>query len=128
MWNQQQDAEWVLAEASGFVRRDSSVYEMEILGVFQKCVGPEQPELADIVDWYHDTALTVHCPNPLRCRGTVKKEPLEGLVHVSGDWSIVPATQSAHAAGNAPRWQSWRIWRHVWLPTPVVYRSFCKKV
>lgn len=124
LWTQQQNTEWTLAEASGFIRRDTSVYEMEILGVFQKCLGPEEPKLTDVVDWYHNkNAVSLHCPNPLRCRGTAETQPLGRLAHESGDWTMIPAAQSAHIAGNPPRWQSWRISRHVWLPTPGIVTS-----
>ena len=119
LWEHQRDSEWRLAQASGFIRRDSSVYEMEIFGIFQKCLGPEEPKLADIANWYRvDNAISVYCPNHLRCRGTAEEVSLKHLAYQTGDWTMIPAAQSAHAAGNPPRWQSWRIYRHVWLPTP----------
>jgi len=114
---------WALAEASGRVHTGATTYELEIFGFYQKCHGPAAPDLADLTDWCRgggDRENRVHlvCPSPVRLRGRARNVSLNARVWRSGDWTLVPTAGPLEVMSSTPRWQWWRMFRKVWLPTP----------
>jgi len=120
LWEDQQHADSRLAQATGFVCEDKSVYDLEIFGMFQRCNGPEVPDLAELVEWYNEAGnhAVVSCPDRLRCRGELRGSRIEELAGRFKDWEVLPAAQHATSAGNATRWQTWRGHRLLWMPLP----------
>lgn len=128
-------AEHVLLQASGRVsavlkRSEDELphsplsYDLDICGIFQKCHGPNEPALEEIVSWYcaenvrDNNGLTVQTPSLLRLAGPLQKKPPDERVWLFDDWSVVPAASQVHSWGAVPRWQGWRLRRGIWLPTP----------
>jgi hypothetical protein len=118
------DGDWVLAEASGLVHQGSTVYDLEISGIFQKCLGPNLPDLEEVAAWYrgeqdeNDNQVKARYPSPLRLRGGIIYVPLNESIQKFSDWIVVPASGQTTSYGTVPRWQYWRMYRHVWLPAP----------
>lgn len=126
-WEERQkrfNKDWILAEASGIVHRSSEVYDLEIYGLFQKCHGPVLPSSEEIVYWYQGMSdqdrnvIATSCPSHLRFDGTLEKKSLNECVQVFDDWSVAPAAGIVHINGTTPRWQFWRMYRNIWLPSP----------
>lgn len=127
LWNEQDHSDsflmgkdWMIAEASGFVFQSSTTFELQILGMLQKCHGPEQPNLESIAAWYSGETVdsnrepSVDHPSSLRLRGLIYPQPISDRIERFGDWTIVPIT-SSHL-NSRPRWQYWRFLRKFWLP------------
>ncbi len=116
--------DWVLAEASGQAHLSNIVYDLEICGVFQKCHGPDAPNLDEIADWYREddgtNEVKARCPSPLRLRGGVLYAELSDSIQRFGDWTIAPASGFTESYGTNPRWQYWRMYRKLWLPAPYI--------
>lgn len=115
---------WVLSEATGFIQQDESVYDLEIYGAFQKCHGPEAPDLEEIINWFkgernikgYNKVLT-KCPSLLYFAGLIEPENINELVRKFDDWTLLPVSGRAHTI-TTPRWQAWRMFRNIWLPSP----------
>lgn len=122
--NGETDGEWILAEASGTVHQSSLFYDLKVCGVFQKCHGPTMPQLNNLVDWYCDydpderNQLSLSCDSSLHFSGWLRTSDGSGIAVVFDDWSVAPAAGIAHVNGTTPRWQFWRMYRHIWLPSP----------
>lgn len=121
--------EWLLAQASGIVHHGTDIHDLAIFGLFHKCHGPEEPDLATIAAWCDgggptdSNEIAASFPSPLRFRGTVEEQPVNAWVRRFRDWSIVPAAVAVEHAPTLPRWQAWRAMRRLWLPTPCLGRS-----
>ncbi len=117
---------WLLGQASGVVYQGSTIYDLEICGILQKCHGPEVPYMGDLVEWYRGESgrdgnrLDLKYASHLRFRGTVPRplDPLGVDVRRFGHWTVVPISGYANIAGTIPRWQYWRMFRKIWLPNP----------
>ncbi len=137
---QQVEAQWeqnrtgrehadTIIAASGIVYHQETIYNLAIFGMFQRCVGPETPELADIAAWISgaadakDNALTVHRPSPLRLGGVMADRPAEALQRRFADWLVLATAYPITRSGAVPRWQLWRTWRDIWLPAPYLAES-----
>jgi len=118
-----------IVAASGIVYHQESIYNLEIFGLFQSCIGPETPELADITAWCSgaanakDVVLTVDRPSPLRFGGVIANRPPESMQQRFADWLVLPATCPVTHSRSVPRWQLWRIVRDIWLPAPYLAES-----
>ena len=114
---------WSIVEASGTVSLGETICELEIHGVFQRCHGPSEPELGELSSWYLDgdpdrpNRVQPSLTSCLELAGSVQPQPLANGVQHFHDWSIIAA--SGLVRGMAvPRWQWWRMYRDVWLPSP----------
>jgi hypothetical protein len=115
---------WILGEATGFIQRDKSVYDLEIYGAFQKCHGPESPDLEEIISWFkgeenrdgYNEVLT-KCDSLLHFAGLIMPVDINELVRRFGDWTLMPISGWTHPI-TIPRWQAWRMHRKIWLPAP----------
>ena len=123
--------DWVIAEASGYVFQSSTAFELQVLGVLQKCDGPTQPDLESIIAWYNgETADSNREPNAehpsnLCFRGIIHPQTVLDRIESFGGWTIIPIS-SGHF-NHRPRWQYWRSQRKFWLPVsyekPVEFQS-----
>jgi hypothetical protein len=136
LWEQQWEEsqkrfneDWILAEASGIVHRSSEIYDLEIYGLFQKCHGPVLPSNEEIVYWYQGMSdqdrnvIATSCPSHLHFSGILEKQSLDERVQVFDDWSVAPAAGIVRINGTTPRWQFWRMYRNIWLPSPFLSDS-----
>ena len=117
-----------IVAASGIVQHLETIYNLEIFGIFQACIGPEMPELANISTWYshadaEDTGLTIHRPSLLRLGGVIADQPTEAMLERFVDWDVLPAACPVAHYGAVPRWQAWRAARELWLPAPCLAQS-----
>jgi hypothetical protein len=120
LWEGQLDdrGEWRIAQTSGVVLDGKTVYDLEIYGLFQKSHGPRQPNLEKVAEWCHDEVqLSAQMQEPLHFRGRIRQEMNKTQRKVFDDWSFSPAFGSVYE-GSIGRWQIWRMFRRVWLPTP----------
>jgi hypothetical protein len=128
LWDQRGDEETLLA-ASGIVFHKETVYHLEIVGLFQCCIGPETPALADIGAWWgneteaEDLVLALERPSPLRFGGVMVNRPPEASLRRFADWLVLPAACPVTHSWTVPRWQMWRIEREMWLPAPYLAES-----
>lgn len=120
LWEEQQNEshEWVLTQATGYVHRGSVIYDLEIHGIFQKYFGPDDPNLQDISRWYREQSrLFARFDSPLRFAGTIDSRSIVSGNKRSGGWDVIPAAARV-VQTDSSRWQFWRIYQGVWLPTP----------
>jgi hypothetical protein len=128
LWEQRGDEDTLVA-ASGIVSHEETIYRLEIVGLFQRCIGPETPALADIVAWWgseddaEDIVLAIERPSPLRFGGVMVDRPPESGQRRFADWLVLPAACPVRHSWAVPRWQMWRIERELWLPAPYLAES-----
>ena len=128
LWEQRGDEDTLVA-ASGIVSHEETIYRLEIVGLFQRCIGPETPALADIVAWWgseddaEDIVLALERPSPLRFGGVMVHRPPESGQRRFADWLVLPAACPVTHSLAVPRWQMWRIEREMWLPAPYLAES-----
>ncbi len=112
----QDSSEWTLAQASGAVLDGTTIYDIEIYGLFQKSHGPEEPRLETVAEWCHDEVqLSARLPEYLHFSGSIQQQRSNAWIRVFDDWSFAPAAGSLNVS-PFPRWQYWRMYRRVWLP------------
>lgn len=128
LWEQGGDEDTLVA-AKGIVSHEETFYCLEIVGLFQRCIGPGSPALADVVAWWggeadvRDIVLALERPSPLRFGGVmVNRSPEDGLRRFA-DWLVLPAACPVTPSWVVPRWQMWRIERGMWLPAPYLAES-----
>ncbi len=128
LWVQRGDEDTLVA-ASGIVSHEETIYRLEIVGLFQRCVGPETPALADVVAWWgseadaQDIVLALERPSPLRFGGVMVDRPPESGLRRFADWIVLPAACPVTHSWAVPRWQMWRIEEDMWLPAPYLAES-----
>jgi hypothetical protein len=120
LWMRQRASDWVLGMASGRVAEGGAIYDLEVFGIFQECLGPNTPEAEAVWKsrpWCNE-GIMLHPISP-RFGGT----PIEPSVEIGtvrlGDWVIRPCVQAAHLY-VVPRWQWWRFIRGTWAPLPAL--------
>ncbi len=132
LWEQNRigkgDKDTIIA-ACGIVYNQEIIYNLEIFGLFQSCIGPEAPDLIDIAEWYSDAVdakdvvLTVDRPSLLRFGGIIKGRSPEAELLQFADWLVVPAVFPVTHTRAVSRWQWWRLERNIWLPAPYLAES-----
>jgi len=128
----QPEDDWTLGMASGRIAEGDVTYDLDVFGVFQKCLGPKMPEAEEVWQsepWYEQTILLDQISPQFNGKPRVSKE--EPTVIQSKDWEIIPCVQVASPC-VVPRWQWWRFLRGIWLPLPVLapddsYQVNCKQ-
>jgi len=131
LWKQKgmkKDNDSTLVTANGIVHDQETVYNLEIFGIFQSCLGPKVPELADITTWYSGDAadslvLEVRRVSLLRFGGVVAPEAPETMLQRFADWAVLPAACPITLSNAVLRWQGWRVARGIWLPAPYLANS-----
>jgi hypothetical protein len=123
LWEQRGDEDTLVA-ASGIIFHEETMYHLEIIGLYHRCIGPETPALSDMVAWWgseadaKDIALALKRPSPLRFNGVMVDRPPEAGTRRFADWLVLPAACPVTHSWAVPRWQMWRIEREMWLPAP----------
>jgi hypothetical protein len=119
LWQQYcSDTSAMLVHASGHTSaNDTSISDLEILGVFQKFTGGTDPSLEEIAEWL----ATGHTVIPDRLvpnfEGEVKPVPLIKHAQQFAGWSLAPIAFRL-SSWTTPRWQVDRMLRGVWVPAP----------
>ena len=105
-----------LVEASGLIQGKNVHVELEIYGVFQKCLGPREPEIAEVVqDFRWNIARPLAFDSWTRFSGHLIPWPQSSYVDNKEHWEIVPAFTRIESP-VVSRWQWWRHYRQVWSP------------
>ena len=120
LWAQQVDRDTLVA-ASGVVSHEEKFYYLEIIGLFQHCIGPAMPALAEIWESMTDAegmVLALERPSPLRFGGVMVDWPSEEGLRRFADWLVLPAACPVTPSWAVPRWQRWRTEGEMWLPAP----------
>jgi len=120
LWKMQRSdsSEWTVAQASGIVLDGTTIYDLEIYGMFQKSHGPREPSLEAVAEWaYGEVQLSAQFQEYLHYYGWIHQQRNKRWIKVFDDWSFAPAAGSL-SASSFPRWQYWRMYRRIWLPTP----------
>lgn len=132
LWQRYQqnfDEEPVLVAANGIIAHQQTIYNLEIYGLYQRCIGPEQPAVTEITEWIEDTLNTGHSeirmqrPSLLRFNGKVKQRPPGTWLRRFADWEVLPTAGPISHFGAVPRWQWWRVHRGIWLPAPYLTQA-----
>lgn len=108
--------EMVVSTALGRIHEGKMIYDLEIYGVFQGCLGPAAPKLEEVADWCRWKPTAAVKGNGPRLGVEIKEGSQEYVAETFGDWHIVCAG-SRMLLPNFPRWQYWRAVRDVWLPS-----------
>ena len=124
MWQRQLGEDWLIAQASGRVQEsDSSAYDLEIIGVIQACSGPRVPDIEALcakdvgrrtIGWAEEDLLVFE--------GNYGRETEDDWQEEHSDWLVWRLAAPANS-NTVPRWQCWRFWRGVWLPSPILARN-----
>lgn len=125
LWKRQRgdSSEWSVVQASGIVLDGAIIYDLEIYGMFQKSHGPREPRLESVAEWaYGEVQLSAEIEEYLHYYGRIKQQRSKRWIKVFDDWSFAPAAGSL-SASSFPRWQYWRMYRRIWLPTPYLYSA-----
>jgi len=119
LWDKQRAErdDWIIGGASGRVHEGATIYDLEIFGFFQICLGALAPNPEELADWYRRRKNLQYVPWSLHFRGGVDPVSPQTMSRNFGDWSVLPAV-SLFMPYTTPRWQYWRIYRGVWLPSP----------
>jgi len=119
LWEEQKikKDKWIVAEAEGRVYETTTVYDLEVCGLFQTCRGPLTPSLDDIVDWYKGVDKVQHDAFSIIFEGAVQRVAPDFLTETFRDWSVLPAACRSFPY-TIPSWQFWRMYRGIWLPAP----------
>jgi hypothetical protein len=113
----QADHETVIGVAIGQVCSGESIYDLEIYGCLQQSQGPEEPDLAELTEWFTERPeLHFQNTSPLRFGGTIIGRELDEESEQAADWLILPLASSGYIH-TVPRWQWWRGIRKIWLPS-----------
>ncbi|GHO88202.1 hypothetical protein [Dictyobacter formicarum] len=122
LWEQRGGEEETVVAASGIIHDEETFYHLEITGLFQCCIGPQTPALADIATWKGGGAdtegmvLDLERSSPLQFGGEVVDQDPEVELRRFADWLVLPAACPVTHSWAVPRWQMWRIERDMWLP------------
>lgn len=114
----------ILAQASGLVHyEDHDIYNIEIMGFFQKFEGGEDPSNAEVLSMLNPgTALHTKLMRP-SIKGEVQLARVdEHLDRLSG-WTILPAIFRLSSIIRFPRWQADIYQRGVWIPAPYIFKE-----
>ena len=107
---------WSLAQASGLIEGENVHIELEIYGVFQKCLGPSEPEVGEVGRGFRwDVEDLLAFESWIKFSGRVIPWPDSSHVVKEGDWELTPAFTRIDSP-VAGRWQWWRHYRQIWAP------------
>jgi len=128
LWEQQEDDDTLVA-ASGIVAHEETIYNLEIVGLFQCSIGPATPDLDEMATWWgseagaEGMAVALERPSPLRFGGVMANRPPESGLRRFADWLVLPAVCPVTHSWAVPRWQMWRFEREMWFPAPYLAES-----
>jgi hypothetical protein len=128
LWQRQvnSDTSEILVQASGHVfANDTTIYDLEIFGAFQKFSGGEKPPLDEVIEWLEGSHIT----RPTKLASTIegKVQPVAIAEHIRqfDGWSLVPAAFRLMSWCSG-RWQADRmLMRGVWTPSPYLVSGVC---
>lgn len=119
-WLKRRDDQWVLGMASGRVAEGGSHYDLEVFGIFQKCLGPDAPAAEAVWEsdlWWRKKILLD--PISARFGGTLVSTEDQGRPLQVNDWMMCSSVLTGHPHVSS-QWQWWRMIRGVWLPLPAL--------
>lgn len=121
LWRKQQSIkdEWVIAEASGYVYRGNSLYDLEINGFFQKKSDEQTHNLELLSNQYRSINEINYDPfkSGLGFQGLIEPRSMDSFQTQFGE--IIPASCFIRPL-TTPRWQFWRMYREIWFPNPCI--------
>jgi len=119
--NEKTNNGWLIAQANGRVCQTDSVYDLEIRGVFQRCLGRKIPDLEEA---FRQTEHTIpYVTTSGGVQGYIKCEPISAYAQWLDDWQLLPVACQVWPY-TTPRWQSWRLTRGIWVLSPFLTNSF----
>ena len=122
-WIQQQGASWMLAMASGRIAEGGANYDLEVFGIFQKCLGSETPDAEDVWESrpWRKQSIILQTVKPRFCGPIFSQQDDCRMVRL-GDWMILPCVLAGHPYVIS-RWQWWRMLRGIWVSLPALVRD-----
>src|SRR5208337_4685885 len=112
----QSEDDWSLVQSSGLIQGENVHIELEIYGVFQRCLGSTEPDIKEVVQhcrWNVEDLLAFD--SWIKFSGRIIPLPNVSNVIQEGDWEFTPAFTSIDSP-VAGRWQWWRGYRRMWAP------------
>jgi hypothetical protein len=107
---------WSLTQANGLVDGKNVHVELEIYGVFQRCVGPTVPDLREVLDGFRWKVMEpLIFDSWIKLSGCIFPYPDFSHGQKIGDWEIIPAFSRIETPVFG-HWQWWRYYRQVWAP------------
>lgn len=119
------ESEWLPAQANGFVRGNDQKVFLEIYGLFQWCLGPRQPKIAEIAEWCKRIVSETFLPQSgLKISGRLLPSNLHqgNRQRQFGQWVVAPAFEIIPFSSGI-NWQWWRYYRKVWAPSSFLVDS-----
>lgn len=123
LWNQRKkENNWILGEATGRIKEEKSICDLEIFGFLIVEDSTQPIESEKLSYWCQYQNVVDHGEPSLFLEGIIRKtsmlnhkEDFSGNKIVSLSTQIWPHT--------TPRWQFWRMYRGIWIPTPFIARN-----
>jgi hypothetical protein len=123
MWQRQLGEDWLIAEAGGRIQEsDSSVYDLDIVGVVQACSGTRIPDIDTVCSRNARRTIGWEEEHLLAFGGSYDRAPAADWQEQHSDWLVWRLAALADP-NTVPRWQWWRFHRGVWLPSPILARE-----
>ncbi len=108
--------DWLLVQGSGLIEGKNVHVELEIYGVFQKCLGPREPEVAEVLRGFRwKVSQRLVFDSWIKFSGRLIPGQDSTDSERIGDWEITPAFTRVESP-VVTRWQWWRHCRQVWAP------------
>lgn len=121
IWTKQQSIkdDWIIAEASGYVFKKNSLYDLEINGFFKKKSDERAYNLELLSNQYRSNNNINYDPfnTSLDFQGIIEPRSIDSFQAQFGE--IIPASCTIWPL-TAPRWQYWRMYRGIWFPNPCI--------
>lgn len=123
MWKQRtKEKEWVIGEASGRVQENDTVYDLDIFGmlVIEKRKG--SVDLAKLSHWYSCNNIASYGEASPYLEGVFRRVSFIDSTQDVGGIRVAPISNQVLPYA-IPRWQSWRMYRGIWIPAPFIGRK-----
>lgn len=128
VWKQRtKEKEWVIGEATGRVRENDTVCDLDIFGMLIVKKSKGNIDLTKLSDWYRYNNIASHREFSPYFEGIVRQVPFTDLIKDIGGLRVAPVSNQVWPH-TIPRWQFWRMYRGIWIPAPFVGRkdlTFC---
>jgi len=109
-----------LAQASGRVCNEETVYDLEIRGIFQRSRGGQTPELGNV--FKRACSQVNYYPKLIGLDSFIYGDGVSNYAVKCSDWEFFPVACYIWPY-TTPRWQFYRLRRLIWIPAPFLAKD-----
>jgi len=114
----------VVACADGRVYADGKVvYDLQVMGVFQRAVGKSAPKHEQTADWLSTMPCAGWKGRGLSFGGWIDALDITGFSATLDDWVLMPAVLRVEPV-CFHRMEWWKVYRSIWVPFPCTPAEF----